>query len=51
MTATKVSKGGIAIVTLASAQFLMVLDWSVVTAWISSLADDDPARIGGLESA
>ena len=51
MTDTKVSKGGIAIVALASAQFLMVLDQSVINVWISSLAHDDPARIGELESA
>jgi len=51
MTSTEVSKGGIAIVALASAQFLMVLDQSVITVWINSLAHDDPARIGELESA
>ncbi len=48
---TKVSKGGIAIVALASAPFLLVLDCSVITVWISSLAHDDPAWIGELDSA
>ncbi len=47
----KVRKRGIAIVALASAQFLMVLDQSVINVWISSLVHDDPAWIGGLESA
>ena len=40
MTDTKVSKGGIAIVALASAQFLMVLDQSVMNVSISSLVHD-----------
>ncbi len=51
MTDTKVSKGENAILALASTQFLMVLDWSLITLWISSLAHNDPARIGELESA
>jgi len=50
MTDTKVSKGGIAIVALTSAQFLMVLDQSVINVWVSS-AQDDPARLGGFENA
>jgi len=40
MTDTKASKGGIAIVALASAQFLMVLDQSVMNVSISSLVHD-----------
>ena len=40
MTDAKVSKGGIAIVALASAQFLMVLDQSVMNVSISSLVHD-----------
>ena len=40
MTDTNVSKGGIAIVALASAQFLMVLDQSVMNVSISSLVHD-----------
>ncbi len=51
MTDTKVSKGGMAIVALASAQFLMMRDQSVINVWISLPLHDDPARIGELESA
>ena len=40
MTDTKVSKGGIAIVALATAQFLMVLDQSVMNVSISALVHD-----------
>ena len=40
MTDTKVSKGGLALVALATAQFLMVLDQSVMNVSISSLVHD-----------
>ena len=40
MTDSKVSKGGLALVALASAQFLMVLDQSVMNVSISSLVHD-----------
>ena len=40
MADTKVSKGGLALVALATAQFLMVLDQSVMNVSISSLVHD-----------